>query len=155
MPEEWVRSVGNEVDVAEQVEAYFASQSESKQADLRRLHADTLAEFPDCRLWFDDGIDARGKVVANPSIGYGQYTITYANGSSREFYRVGFSANTAGISVYVMGLEDKAYLKRTFGPTMGAANITSYCIKFKSLAVISPEFLYAAMRHGMTRDKRS
>ena len=143
------------MDPVEQAEAYLASLAGSKQADLRRLHADTMAEFPECRLWFDDGVDEHGKVVSNPSIGYGQYTITYANGSTREFYRVGLSANTAGISVYVMGLEDKAYLKQTFGPTIGAATITGYCIKFRSLAVISPDVLRAAVRHGMTRDENS
>ena len=62
-----------------------------------------LAEFPDCRLWFNDGTNEAGKVVANPNIGYGVYTITYADGSSREFYRIGLSANTTGISVYVLG----------------------------------------------------
>ena len=99
------------MDVPEQVEAYLASQPEPKQADLRRLHAHILAEFPGCRLWFTDGTNADGKVVANPNIGYGAYTITYADGSSREFYRIGLSANTAGISVYVLGLDDKTYLR--------------------------------------------
>jgi hypothetical protein len=98
------------MDVPEQVEAYLASQPEPKQADLRRLHADILAESPGCRLWFTDGTNADGKVVANPNIGYGVYTITYADGSSREFYRIGLSANTTGISVYVLGLDDKTYL---------------------------------------------
>ena len=44
-----------------------------------------LAEYPGCRLWFTDGTNADGKVVANPNIGYGAYTITYADGSSRGF----------------------------------------------------------------------
>ena len=95
------------MDVPEQVEAYLASQPEPKQADLRRLHAHILAEYPGCRLWFTDGTNADGKVVANPNIGYGACTITYADGSSREFYRIGLSASTAGISVYVLGLDDK------------------------------------------------
>lgn len=43
---------------------------------------------------------ADGKVVANPNIGYGVYPIAYADGSSRESYRIGLSANTTGISVY-------------------------------------------------------
>ena len=65
------------MDVPEQVEAYLTSQPEPKQADLRRLHAHILAEFPGCRLWFTDGTNADGKVVANPNIGYGAYTITW------------------------------------------------------------------------------
>ena len=34
-----------------------------------------LAELPDCGLWFDDGTNADGKVVANPNIGYGTHTV--------------------------------------------------------------------------------
>jgi len=125
-----------EMDVSEQIEAYLASQPEPKQADLRRLHAHILAEFPGCRLWFTDGTNADGKVVANPSIGYGAYTITYADGAMREFYRIGLSANTTGISVYVLGLDDKTYLARTYGGSIGKASVTGYCIKFRHLAVI-------------------
>ncbi|MGH3421254.1 MAG: hypothetical protein ACRDOD_16900, partial [Streptosporangiaceae bacterium] len=41
------------------------------------------------------------------------------DGSSREFYRIGLSANTTGISVYVLGLDDKTYLARTYGGSIG------------------------------------
>src|SRR3954462_12391541 len=124
------------MDVPERVEAYLASQPEPKQTDLRQLHACMLGEFPQCRLWFNDGTNEDGKVVANPNIGYGVYTITYADGSSREFYRVGLSANTAGISVYVLGLGDKTFLARTYGPLIGKASVTGYCIKFRRLSEI-------------------
>ena len=70
--------------------------------------------------------------MANPNIGYGAYTITYADGSSREFYRIGLSANTTGISVYVLGLDDKTYLARTYGDSIGKASVTGYCIKFSA-----------------------
>src|ERR1700734_3323735 len=76
-----VASMGWEMNCPEEVGAYLASQAEPKQADLRRLHAHILAEFPGCRLWFTDGTNAGGKVVANPNIGYGAYTITWADGS--------------------------------------------------------------------------
>ena len=118
---QFVASMRREMDVPEQVEAYLASQPGPRQADLRRLHAYILAEFPGCRLWFTDGTNADGKVVANPNIGYGACTITYADGSSREFYRVGLSASTTGISVYVLGLDDKTYLARTYGGSIGKA----------------------------------
>ena len=137
------------MDVHEQVEAFLAGQPEPKQADLRRLHTEVLAEFPDCRLWFSDGRDADGKVVTNPDIGYGTRTITYADGSSREFYRVGLSANASGISVYVLGLDDKTYLARAFGATIGKATVTGYCIRFRRLAVVDQDVLMAAIRHGM------
>jgi hypothetical protein len=139
-----------EMDVAEQVEAYLASQPEPKQAGLRRLHAHILAEFPGCRLWFTDGTNTGGMVVANPSTGYGAYTISYADGSSREFYRTGLSATTTGISVYVPGLDDKTYLARTYGGSIGKASATGYCIKFRHLAVIDADVLQAAIQYGMS-----
>ena len=141
------------MDTPERVEAFLASQAEPKQTDLRHLHAHMLAEFPRCRLWFNDGTNEDGKVVANPNIGYGVYTITYADGSSREFYRIGLSANTTGISVYVLGLEDKTHLTRTYGASIGKASVTGYCIKFKRLSVVNTGVLYAAIRHGMTVDQ--
>ncbi len=141
------------MDVPERVEAYLASQPEPKQTDLRQLHARILAEFPDCRLWFDDGTNEDGKVVANPNIGYGAYTIAYANGSSREFYRIGLSANTTGISVYVLGLDDKAYLARTYGDSLGKASVTGYCIKFRRMSVIDGDVLQAAIRDGLSIDQ--
>ena len=147
---QFVASMRREMDVPEQVEAYLARQPGPKQADLRRLHAHILAEFPGCRLWFTDGTNADGKVVANPNIGYGAYTITYADGSSREFYRIGLSANTTGISVYVLGLDDKTYLARTYGGSIGKASVTGYCIKFRHLAVINVDVLQAAIQYGMS-----
>ena len=141
------------MEITERVEAYLASQPEPKQADLRQLHALVLAQFPDCRLWFDDGTNEDGKVVANPNIGYGGYTISYADGSSREFYRIGLSATTTGISVYVLGLPDKTYLARTFGASIGKATVTGYCVRFRRLSVIDSDVLLAAIRHGMSLDR--
>ena len=139
--------------IPEQVEAYLASLPEPKQTDLRALHARVLAEFPECRLWFSDGTNEAGKVVANPTIGYGAYTSTYADGSSRESFRIGLSANTTGISVYVLGLDDKTYLARTYGEAIGKASVTGYCIKFRRLSAIDVEVLWAAIRYGLTLDQ--
>jgi len=138
------------MDIPEHVEAYLASQPEPKQADLRQVHNRMLADFPACRLWFNDGTNADGRVVANPTIGYGVYTITYADGSTREFYRIGVSANTTGISVYVLGLDDKTYLARTYAASIGKASVTGYCIRFRRLAGINADVLHSAIRHGMT-----
>jgi len=91
--------------------------------------------------------------VANPNIGYGVYAINYADGSSREFYRIGLGANTRGISVYVLGLDDKTYLARTYGASIGRASITGYCIKFKGLSVINADALQEAIQYGMTVDQ--
>jgi hypothetical protein len=148
-----VLASGVEMDVFDQVEAYLAIQPEPKQDDLRQLHTHMLASFPECRLWFSDGTNADGKVVSNPNIGYGAYTITYADGASRDMFRIGLSANTTGISVYVLGLDDKTYLTRTYGTSIGKASITGYCIKFRRLAVINADVLQAAIQHGMTVDR--
>ena len=39
-------------------------------------------------------------------------TLKYADGTTREFYQIGLSANKTGISVYIMGIEDKKYLSQ-------------------------------------------
>jgi hypothetical protein len=132
----------------EQIDNYFAGQSEPKRSELQALHELTLQVLPSCKLWFTDGKNSEGKIVANPNVGYGSYTIKYADGTTKEFYRIGLSANTTGISVYVLGLEDKTYLAETFGKTIGKASVTGYCIKFKSIKDIDTDVLRAAIRHG-------
>lgn len=139
------------MDIPAQIEAYFAGQPGPKQADLRTLHAALLALQPDAQLWFLDGRDATGKVVSNPNVGYGTRTQTYADGSSRPFYRVGLSANTAGISVYLFGMPAKDHLAETYGPDLGQATVTGYCIKFKALKAIQLPVLLAAVREALER----
>jgi hypothetical protein len=140
--------IGVAVNVEEQIQGYIDSQPEAKRADMQALHELCLNLSPGCKLWFLDGKDDKGKVVSNPNIGYGAYTISYADGSSKEFYRIGLSANTSGISVYVLGLADKTYLSQTFAPTLGKASVTGYCIKFKAVKDINLDVLGAAIRHG-------
>jgi hypothetical protein len=103
--------------------------------------------MPGCKLWFLDGKDAENKTVANPNIGYGFYTIKYADGKTREFYQIGLSANKTGISVYILGLNDKTYLARTYGKKIGKASVTGYCIKFKTLNMINIDILEEAIRY--------
>lgn len=134
--------------VEQQIEAYLASQPETKQTDMRTLHDRILAIMPGCHLWFLDGRNEAGKIVSNPNIGYGALTMDYADGSSREFYQIGLSGNTGGISLYIMGLDDKSFLARTYGDRLGKANVTGYCIKFKRLADIDMAVLEEAIRHG-------
>ncbi|MBS1728055.1 MAG: DUF1801 domain-containing protein [Armatimonadetes bacterium] len=137
------------MNTEEQIEGYIGSQPEPKQTELRTLHELVLKLSSGRQLWFTDGKDADGKVVANPNIGYGCYTIKYADGSSKEFYRIGLSANTAGISVYILGLDDKTYLAKTYGEALGKAKVTGYCIKFKSLKDIDLDVLQAAIQFGL------
>lgn len=137
--------------VTEQVEAYIAAQAGPKRTDMQELHRSMLALMPECRLWFLDGKDEKGKVVSNPNIGYGFQTIQYADGKTREFYQIGISANTTGISVYLIGIEDKNYLAQTFGKDLGKASVTGYCIKFRALKDINANVLEAAIRYGIAQ----
>lgn len=133
----------------EQIDAYIAGQPGAKCADLLDLHRLILRISPGAMLWFLDGRDESGKIVANPNIGYGFQTIRYAGGKTRDFYRIGLSANTGGISIYVIGLDDKTLLARTFGGRLGRAGITGYCIKFKTLKDLDPEVLEDLLRFGL------
>jgi hypothetical protein len=113
------------------------------------LHQHILQVLPKCKLWFLDGRDDKGKIVSNPNIGYGSYNIKYTDGASREFYQIGLSANTTGISVYIMGIKDKTYLAEMYGKKIGKASVTGYCIKFKTLKDININVLEAAIRYGV------
>lgn len=127
--------------IQDQIKEYIANQPEPKRTDIKVLHKRILQILPKCRLWFLDGKDAKGKIVSNPNIGYGFYTIKYADGTTREFYQIGLSANKTGISVYILGIDDKTYLPKTFGKKLGKASVTGYCIKFKSLKDINIDVL--------------
>ena len=134
-----------------QISDYLAAQPERKRGDMQALHDMMLRVMPDGRLWFLDGKDEGGRVVSNPNIGYGRLTIPYADGRTREFYQIGLSANTAGISVYVMGLDDRTYLAETYGGKLGKATVTGYCIRFSALRSVNLDVLEAAIRDGIAR----
>src|SRR6516162_7933783 len=123
--------------VQEQIKKYITSQPEPKRSDMHELHRFILQVLPGCKLWFLDGKDSENKTVSNPNIGYGLYTIKYANGTSREFYQIGLSANKTGISVYILGIPDKTYLAQTYGKKLGKASVTGYCIRFKTIKDIN------------------
>jgi hypothetical protein len=137
------------VDVQEQIQAYISSQPEPKRSDMQALHRLILQVMPACKLWFLDGKNSENKIVSNPNIGYGSDTKKYADGTTREFYQIGLSANTSGISVYILGIKDKAYLAQTFGKNLGKASVSGYCIRFKALKDINPDILEAAIRYGV------
>jgi hypothetical protein len=134
------------MNVKEQIQTYISSQPEPKRSDMHELHRIILNLKPDCQLWFLDGKNSENKIVSNPNIGYGVYTIKYADGKTREFYQIGMSANTTGISIYIMGLEDKNHLVNTYGKALGKASVSGYCIKFKSLKDINIDVLVTALR---------
>ena len=136
------------MNIQEQIKKYITSQPEPKCSDMQALHHIILQIMPACKLWFLDGKDSEGKIVSNPNIGYGFQTIKYTDGKTREFYQIGLSANTTGISVYIMGIKDKTYLAQTYGKKLGKASVTGYCIKFKTLKDINIDILEAAIRYG-------
>jgi hypothetical protein len=141
------------VNVHTQIDDYVAAQPERKRHEMQTLHSMILTLMPDCRLWFLDGKDEGGRTVSNPNIGYGAQTMTYADGRTREFYQIGLSANTAGVSVYIMGLDDKTYLAETYGSKLGKATVTGYCIRFRTLRNINLPVLEAAIRDGIARTR--
>lgn len=100
------------------------SQPEPRRADMHELHLHLLQVVPACKLWFLD------------------------DGTRREFYQIGLSANKTGISVYILGIEDKKYLAETYAEDLGKASVTGYCIRFKTLKDINPAILKAAILFG-------
>jgi len=140
------------MNIHEQIDAYISGQPGQKGADLQRLHRLIAAVSPDSELWFLDGRDGEGRIVSNPNIGYGRRTITYADGGTREFYRVGLSANTAGLSLYVMGIDDKTHLARAYGERIGKAKITGYCVKFRATRDIDLDVFEEIIRDYLTGD---
>ncbi len=135
--------------VQEQIEEYITSHKEPKRSDLENLHQIILALIPDCKLWFLEGKNDENKTVSNPNIGYGLHIMKYTDGKTRDFYKIGMSANTTGISVYIMGIEEKKFLAHTFGEKIGKASVTSYCIKFKELDDINIDVLKEAIQAAL------
>lgn len=136
------------MNIQEQIYQYIDSQPEPKRTEMQELHQMILRVCPKCRLWFLDGKNNEGKTLTNPNIGYGLHTLHYANGTSKEFYKVGFSGNKTGISVYILGIQEKNYLVQTYGKKIGKAVVSSYCIKFKTLKDIHFQILEEAIRFG-------
>lgn len=130
-----------QMTIQKQIESYILSLPENKQVELQEMHAHILGKNPSLKLWYMDGKNEDGKVVSNPNIGYGNCMLSYANGTSKAFYRVGLSANSAGISLYFMGLNNKNFLKEKLEDKIGKASITGYCLKFKRLKDINLDVL--------------
>ncbi|MEP7157485.1 MAG: DUF1801 domain-containing protein [Betaproteobacteria bacterium] len=137
------------MNIQAQIKNYIAGQAEPKRSEIQELHKRITETLPGCKLWFSDGKDSEGKVVSNPTIGYGLHTIKYADGKTREFFQIGLLANSTGISVHIIGIKDKTYLAETFGKKLGKASVSGYCIKFKTLKDIDVGTLEEAIRYGV------
>jgi hypothetical protein len=136
------------MNVKDQIKNYIDSQPEPKRGDMEELHRIIQEVMPGCKLWFLDGKDSEGKTVSNPNIGYGSRDHKYADGTVSEFYQIGLSANKTGISIYILGIEDKKYLAERFGKELGKASVTGYCIRFKTLKDINVDVLETAISFG-------
>lgn len=136
------------MNVEAQIKEFIDSFQEPKRSDILALHDMIRQVNPGCKLWFLDGKNSEGKVVTNPDIGYGSRPHKYADGTVSEFYQIGLSPNKTGISVYILGIEDKKYLAETYATTLGKATVTGYCIRFKTLKDINTDVLEAAIAFG-------
>lgn len=134
------------MSIPEQIAAHFDTLSEPRQSELRSLHERIVSLLPGVRLWFHDGKDDTGKVISNPNIGYGFHTFVQAKGKRLDWFKASISATSTGISVYLLGIKDKEFLKDKYAATVGKASISGYCIKFKKLADINLNVLDTAIK---------
>ena len=135
------------MNIQEQIKDLIKSQAEPKQSEMQELHNLILKLMPECKQWYFDGKNEAGKQVAHPTIGYGNYTITYKDGSTREFFRIGLLAILTELTVHIMGLDDRKFLSDTYGKTIGKAKTGSYAISFKSIEDINLEILKEAIQY--------
>ena len=140
------------MNIEEQIQHYISSQPEPKHSEMETLNQIIMQIMPVGKLWFLDGKDSENKVVSNPNIGYGLHTIKYANGTTKEFYKIGLSANTTGISVYIMGIEDKTFLAEAYAQRLGKASVSGYCIKFKTLKDVNIEVLEEIIQYATKQE---
>lgn len=140
-------------DTLTYITAHIASLPESKSSELFVLYQRISALFKNDQLWFDDGKNSDGKVVTNPTIGFGNLQLETVKGKTKDVFQVGLSAHSIGISVYIIGLKDKTLLNQFIGNKLGKAKITGYCINFKSLKDIDLEVLLNAIQFGISQVK--
>lgn len=135
--------------VEEQITRYLNEQDASKKNDLLTLHDLVRKYQPGLKLWFFDGKNEEGKSISNPNIGYGSMVISSEKVEQKEFYQVGISANTVGISVYILAFKNNDFLKEKYASIIGKATVSRYCIKFKNLESIDLKVLMAAISDGL------
>lgn len=133
--------------ITEQIIKHINSLPERKQSDILKLHQLMLQVMPGCKLWFDDGKNSENRTICNPTIGYGSQILRYADGKTKEFFRIGISANKTGISIYFMGLKDKTALVKRFGDKLGKSKVSGYCIRIKTLSDLNIDILEEAIRY--------
>ncbi len=133
----------------EKITQHLTTLAPEKSAALSRLyqliHMETSSNGPQ----FFDGKNEKGKVVTNPTIGFGKSRIQYANGRFQDTFRIGICATSTGLSIYILGLEDKNFLREFLGDRLGKAKITGYAISFKKMSDID-EFALRELVRAVT-----
>jgi hypothetical protein len=128
------------------IEQHFQNLPSPKAEALRGLYQLLREEIPQAELHFFDGRNEAGKVVTNPTIGFGKTRIHYTNGSFQDTFRIGICATSTGLSMYILGLEDKKFLNEFLGDRLGKAKITGYAIGFKKTSDIDLSVLRDLIR---------
>ena len=136
------------MNIEDQIKEYLNSQPEPKRGEMETLHTRILRAMPQCKLWFLDGKDGKGKIVTNPNIGYGLQNIKYSGGKTKSFIK-SVSAQTRGNFGFILSVSLIKYLAEMYGKKIGKASVTGYCIKFKTLEDINIDILEAAIRFGV------
>ncbi len=137
------------METKEQITSYLTTLPSHKGSELSELYQMILVKMGEPFLQFFDGKNEEGKVIANPTIGFGKCRLNYANGSFQDSFRLGISSNATGISIYITGLKDKNILQEKFGNRLGKAKITGYCVRFKKLGDLDKTVLAALISFAM------
>ena len=137
------------MSTAEKISQHLATLSREKSAELSRLYQLIHGEMSTEDLQFFDGKNEQGKVITNPTIGFGQCRLTYSDGSFQDTFRLGISANSTGLSIHILGLKDKKFLNDFLGTRLSKAKITRYVIRFGKMKDVDEGVLRELVRKIM------
>ncbi len=132
--------------IEEQIDHHLNALPKEKGDELRLLFDIIRNEIPKAQLHFFDGKNAEGKVVANPTIGFGNCRLHYADGRHQDTFRLGISANSTGLSIHILGLKDKIFLTEFLGTRLGKVKITGYAIRCRRMSEIEEGVLRELVR---------
>ena len=135
-----------------QILQFISLQKDDTRQDLSFLHEFMRSILPTGKLWIEDGKNEEGKVVTNPTIGYGQQTLSLAKGKSREMFQIGVAKTKSGFSIYLLGIRGILDLPELC-QGIGKAKVTGYCISFKKWEDLNLEVLSGVCRMALDLKK--
>lgn len=127
--------------VTQTIQSYFLSLPSNKSEGIIQLFKLIKETLPQTELHFFDGKNEHGKVVTNPTIGFGNCRLIYTDGKYQDTFRIGICATSTGLSIYILGLKDKNFLRTFLGNRLGKAKVTGYAIGFKKLSDVDEAVL--------------